>query len=123
MIDVSDGLVQDLSHICEASGVSAMIDVASVPMPSALASLARKGGTGPIADPRRLALAGGEDYELLFTVRATTAASGRVEKQLAASGCGAHRIGRIVRHGRDAVVDAASGRAIAGGFMHFGGRK
>ena len=100
-----------------------MIDVASGPMPSALASLARKGGTGPIADPRRLALAGGEDYELLFTVRATTAASGRVEKLLAASGCGAHRIGRIVRRRREAVLDAANGRTIAGGFKHFGGRK
>jgi thiamine-monophosphate kinase len=123
VIDVSDGLVQDLSHICEASGVSAMIDVASVPMPPALARLARKGGAGPIADPRRLALAGGEDYELLLTVRAKTADSGRVETLLTASGCGAHRIGRIVRRRHDAVLDDASGRAIAGGFTHFRGRK
>jgi thiamine-monophosphate kinase len=123
VIDVSDGLVQDLSHICEASGVSAKIDVASVPMPPALARLAGARGSGRIADPRRLALAGGEDYELLFTVRGTTADSGRVEALLAGSGCGAHRIGRIVGQGRDAVVDSASGRAIGGGFKHFGGRK
>lgn len=123
VIDVSDGLVQDLSHICEASGVSAMIDVASVPMPPALARPTGERAAGRIADPRRLALAGGEDYELLFTMRTTTPDSGRVEKLLAESGCGAHRIGRIVRRGRDAVVDAVSGRAIAGGFEHFGGRK
>lgn len=123
VIDVSDGLVQDLSHVCEASRVSAMLDVASVPMPPALARLAGEHGAKRIADPRRLALAGGEDYELLFTVRRTTADSGRVEKLLAESGCGAHRIGRVVRRRRDAVLDAASERAIAGGFTHFGGRK
>jgi thiamine-monophosphate kinase len=123
VIDVSDGLVQDLSHICEASGVSAMVDVASVPMPPALARLAGYPGAGRIADPRRLALAGGEDYELLLTVRAKTAGSGRVEKLLGASGCRAHRVGRIVARRRHAVLDAASGRALAGGFTHFGGHK
>ena len=123
VIDVSDGLVQDLSHVCRASGVSALIDVAAVPMPPALARLHGGRGQGLLADPRRLALAGGEDYELLFTVRARTAETGSVEKLLAGSGCRAHRIGRVVRRGRAAVFDAADGRALAGGFTHFGGRK
>jgi thiamine-monophosphate kinase len=123
VIDVSDGLVQDLAHLCEASGVSAMVEVAAVPMPAALARLGRMRGAGRIADPERLALAGGEDYELLFTVRAKTAASGRVEELLAANDCTAHRIGRVVRRRRVAVIDAASGRGLAGGFTHFGGRK
>ena len=123
VIDVSDGLVQDLSHVCDASGVSAAIDVPSVPMPRALIRAGAERGVGHVADPRRLALAGGEDYELLLTVRAKTAQSGRVEKLLAASGCSAHCIGRVVRRRRDAVVDAATGSALAGGFTHFGGRK
>lgn len=123
VIDVSDGLVQDLSHVCEASRVSAMVDVAAVPIPRALLRAGAARGAGRIEDPMRLALAGGEDYELLFTVRAKAAKSGRVEKVLAAAGCGAHRIGRVIERGREAVRDAASGLALAGGFTHFGGRE
>lgn len=123
VIDVSDGLVQDLGHVCESSDVSAMVDVESVPMPKALARADAERGPRRIADPRRLALTGGEDYELLFTVRARTAESGRVEEALAAAGCGAHRIGRVIERGRHAVLDASNGRALAGGFTHFGGRK
>jgi thiamine-monophosphate kinase len=123
VIDVSDGLVQDLSHVCEASRVSAMIDVTAVPMPPALARLGSGRGAGRIADPKRLALAGGEDYELLFTVRAKTADSGRVEQLLSENACTAHRIGRVIRRRRVAVIDVANGRELAGGFAHFGGRK
>jgi len=123
VIDVSDGLVQDLSHVCDASGVSAMIDVSSVPIPRALARLADIRGSGRIVDPRRFALAGGEDYELVFTVRDRTTGSSRVEKQLAESGCAAHRIGWVVQRRQYAVFDAATGRPLSGGFAHFGGRK
>jgi thiamine-monophosphate kinase len=62
MIDVSDGLVQDLGHLCRASGVGALIQEDNVPLSSAYRSLAAKEGT-------RYALSGGEDYELLFCVR------------------------------------------------------
>jgi thiamine-monophosphate kinase len=122
VIDVSDGLVRDLSHICDASRVSAMIDVSAVPMPATLTRMETKRGWG-LTGPRRLALGGGEDYELLFTVRAGTAETGRVEKLLAANGCKAYRIGRVVGRRRAPVIDAASGRKILGGFTHFGGRK
>jgi thiamine-monophosphate kinase len=61
-IDVSDGLVADLGHMLEASGVAARVDPAAIPRARGLARGARALGL----DPDRLALAGGEDYELLF---------------------------------------------------------
>ena len=59
-IDVSDGLVDDLSKICRASGVGAVIDVSKVPVHPMLKKAFPK-------DYLSLALTGGEDYELLFT--------------------------------------------------------
>ena len=62
MIDISDGLAQDLGHICEQSNVGAIIDRESIPV-SPLLSL-----VSDSADERfRLAASGGEDFELLFT--------------------------------------------------------
>ncbi len=62
MIDTSDGLSTDLSHICEESGVGAEIDAAAVPR-------ARVGRSLRLVDLDP-ALHGGEDYELLFTAQA-----------------------------------------------------
>jgi thiamine-monophosphate kinase len=64
MIDVSDGLLADLRHICEAGHGGARIFMEDLPVSGELASLCRGQGM----DPRELALHGGEDYELLFTV-------------------------------------------------------
>src|SRR5262249_26467134 len=61
-IDVSDGLLQDLTHLCEASGVGAEIDLNELPLDPDLAALANQIGL----DPVELTLTGGEDYELLF---------------------------------------------------------
>ncbi|MBU5614285.1 thiamine-phosphate kinase [Geomonas azotofigens] len=88
MIDVSDGVLQDLGHICEMSGVGARLELARLPLSehylaycegshAPLAPWERDGGEGaatgkesPGDDPFALALSGGEDYELLFCIPA-----------------------------------------------------
>lgn len=62
MIDISDGLLQDLGHICSASGVGAQISAAELPLSDAYRALAGDDGV-------RYAVNGGEDYELLFCAR------------------------------------------------------
>lgn len=63
MIDISDGLLGDLGHICEESSVGARIWIDSIPLSQGFICFSNKfGGID-------LALSGGEDYELLFTVR------------------------------------------------------
>jgi thiamine-monophosphate kinase len=64
-IDVSDGLLSDLGHLLAAPGLGADIDLAAVPRPPGFRAACRSLGV----DPDALSLAGGEDYELLFTVR------------------------------------------------------
>ena len=61
MIDVSDGLSVDLAHICEESEVGAEVEASRIPLSAALKKFAK--------DPPDMALNGGEDFELLFTVR------------------------------------------------------
>ncbi|MGE7138019.1 thiamine-phosphate kinase [Luteibacter sp. NPDC031894] len=97
-IDVSDGLVADLGHICAASGVGADIDAAMLPRSSALLTHFAE------ADALDFALAGGDDYELCFTVPADRA--GEVGATLARLGCGATRVGRIVEGAGVRVLDA-----------------
>jgi thiamine-monophosphate kinase len=87
-IDISDGLLADLGHLCAASQVGAEIDAALLPLSPALMALYDD------ASAHRFALAGGDDYELCFSVPMAQLA--RVQSDLARLGCGATRIGRIV---------------------------
>lgn len=64
-IDLSDGLAGDVRHICEESTVGCLIDARRLPLSAALIAHARARRRDPLA----YALGGGEDYELLFTVR------------------------------------------------------
>ena len=63
MIDISDGLLIDLSRLCDESKVGARIYTKNIPVSSELKRAASCLGISPI----RLALSGGEDYELIFT--------------------------------------------------------
>ncbi|MHC1578741.1 MAG: thiamine-phosphate kinase [Dehalococcoidia bacterium] len=71
-IDISDGLVADLDHICESSKVKAKINMEQIPIHPLV--------TAHFSDYQDLALCGGEDYELLFT--ADKATVGRVKQAL-----------------------------------------
>ena len=61
MIDVSDGLAQDLGHILKASGVGAVLQLDQLPVSSYIAKLEQE-------KKWQVALAGGDDYELCFTI-------------------------------------------------------
>jgi thiamine-monophosphate kinase len=67
MMDLSDGLAKDLSRLCAASEVGTRVDLARVPVVPAL----RHAAEFLEVDPQELALAGGEDYELLATIDLT----------------------------------------------------
>lgn len=88
MIDVSDGLIQDLKHICKASRIGAIVAEEKLPLSAAYRSLAGDDGTGP-------ALTGGEDYELLFCARRRDRS--RIEKLQEQLNVPVTRIGTCVR--------------------------
>jgi len=85
-IDVSDGLVGDLSHILQRSGVGATLDVDALPRSEVLREQ-------PLALQRLCTLAGGDDYELLFSAAPSEAA--QVGAAAVRAGVPVTRIGRI----------------------------
>jgi thiamine-monophosphate kinase len=117
MLDVSDGLTGDLGHILDASGAGARIDLARIPCAPALA--ARRMGA-----ERGLAiaclLAGGDDYELLFTAR--NVARERVAEIGREAGVPLARIGKVTPREAGLVVrdeDGAPLPALPRAFDHF----
>jgi thiamine-monophosphate kinase len=64
MIDISDGLSSDLHHLCQQSSVGALINAETIPVDPLVTQLCGRRAL----DPLMLALHGGEDFELLFTV-------------------------------------------------------
>jgi thiamine-monophosphate kinase len=116
MIDVSDGLSTDLTHLCEASGVAAVINAAALPV-HALAIEAERTGLAPSA--LELALHGGEDYQLLFAA----ASSARVPRTIA--GLPVRRIGSLRKRSSGEplinlkTADGDRVRLASGGWEHF----
>jgi thiamine-monophosphate kinase len=115
-MDISDGLVGDLGHICRASGVGAEISADKVPLSEAVQTALAAG----LGDFQRV-LTGGDDYELLFTAPAGRTAD--IKALGRALDLNPTPIGRIIDG--DAVrVIGTDGRPIAlvgGGYRHFGG--
>ncbi len=113
-IDVSDGLAQDLGHLCRASRAAARVEVERLPVSPALVRLA-----GGRAAALKLALAGGEDYELCLAVPEARAAA--FERASARAGERVTCVGRFGPGRRPAFVDGR-GRPFAppAGFDHFG---
>jgi len=116
-IDISDGLVADLGHICECSRVAAAIELSRVPASAVM----RRHLDHAAAIAARLA--GGDDYELCFT--ASPRVRARIERVGTRLALAVTRIGRIepARGGRTSVtVLAANGRPLpltSRGFDHF----
>jgi len=114
-MDVSDGLVQDLGHLCRGSGVSATIEAAQVPLsPAARAAVA--------AEPELLArcLAGGDDYELLLAVPAARA--GALREAAAACGVAVTQIGAFAAGAAEVTAIGPDKRPLAlgaRGWSHF----
>jgi thiamine-monophosphate kinase len=116
-IDVSDGFVGDLGHLCEASGASAAVDEGAWPEDAALADAAAVLGVPPAA----LRLGPSDDYELLLAVEPVGRAA--CERAAAAAGVPLAFVGRFTAGPGAAVWRAADGteRPLAGaGFDHFG---
>jgi thiamine-monophosphate kinase len=113
-IDLSDGLIGDLGHVMRLSGVGATIDVDALPRSAVL-------GTQPVALQQQCLLAGGDDYELLFTAppsRRDAVLDAAREARVMVTHCGTVEAGeelRVVNHqGKPVAVTVR-------GFDHFKG--
>ncbi len=106
-IDISDGLVQDAGHIATASGVKLVIHLERLPVPPAVAAWCEEYGDWS------LPLAGGEDYQLLFTVAPADAV--QIEQVGLAMAIGEVQRGegvQVLREGQPLAL-------TCGGFQHF----
>ena len=115
-IDISDGLVADLGHLCRASGVGARVRLDLLPLSDALRASAGR------EERWRLAATGGDDYELCFTVPPQR--RGLLEAQAPRFECEVTEIGRVEKGAGVACVLPDGGRwqpGGHGGYRHFGG--
>jgi len=113
-VDLSDGLADAARQVASASGVGMIIDAGALPIrPAAREWHAQQG-----SDPVEGALAGGDDYELLFTVR--PAREGRLRAVRRDAGdLPITRIGVVTRDRRLVLSGADGDRALPRGFEHF----
>ena len=108
-IDVSDGLLGDLGHILRRSRLGATLEVDAIPRSAVLRTL-------PAALQREFTLAGGDDYELVFS--APPSCAGDVTRAASSTGVHVTRIGRLDAEPGLRLVDA-DGAAVVNGFGSF----
>ena len=114
-MDVSDGLAGDLTKLCAASGVSALIEAARIPLSAAASGLLANGAVGIEA-----LIAGGDDYEILAAVPADKVAA--FHDQARAASIPVTEIDEIVEGRQPPQVIDANGKVLAfarGSFSHF----
>ncbi len=107
-IDVSDGFEADLGHLLAASRVAASLDLERLPEPPGFAAACRRAGIDAEQAVRR----GGEDYELIFTVRPEAPPAAELARRL---GVAVTELGSCTASG---ARDRAEG-AVGNGFRHF----
>lgn len=113
-MDLSDGLADGVRQVAEASGVGIVLDSAALPLDEGVREWhAREGG-----DPIETALVGGDDYELLFTVR--PAHRGRLRGACRHfSSLPVTRIGVVTKERQLVVRDDTGSRPLPEGYEHF----
>ena len=115
MIDISDGLSSDINHLCGESNVGALIDAAAIPIDPLVTELSGRRAL----DPLMLALHGGEDFELLFTVNPENVT--KLPKRV--DGISLTRIGEIQEASAGVQISEGSRtwKLEPGGWEHFKG--
>ena len=110
--DISDGLIGDLQHILDRSGVSAVLHWKDFPLSEAMHNM-------PEEVRRRCVLSGGDDYELLFTASAEHRA--RILELSQRLRIPATRIGEITSAGEPLLIDDGEGGVLSPqpSFNHF----
>lgn len=110
MLDISDGLSSDLIHICKASKVGCQVFEENIPLHQDTVNMAKKFKISPIT----CALSGGEDYELLFTIK-------EADKEKIADLVGITILGKITNVAEGYTLYTKGGKAydlIAQGWKH-----
>jgi len=113
MIDLSDGLSSDLNHLCTASNTGALVDASRLPIDDRVVELCGRRAL----DPLQLALHGGEDFELLFTVKPENVA--RLPRRV--DGVDIKRIGEIQAVSEGVMISEGSRKweLKPAGWKHF----
>jgi thiamine-monophosphate kinase len=113
-MDLSDGLADGVRQIAAASGTGARLDAGALPIPSAAREWYSRSGM----DPAAAAAAGGDDYELIFSVPRRS--RGRLATAVRqAPGVAVTRIGELTREPELLLVRDGTAEALPSGFVHF----
>jgi len=117
MIDISDGLVQDLQHICQQSGTGAIIYEKKLPKSLEFSKVCKDNKLNPLS----FILEGGEDYELLFTLPSDGVK--KLSRQFEKAQALVTHIGEITESGKKVSILRQNGKREilhqSSGFNHF----